>query len=154
QGFTVVTYRAETRHHLQLGATREGKLTALRHEGWEVTSRASDYNVSGTETTARMYACPNILTKVNVVHADRNTPGFMRAPPDTPYMFPLESAIDELALKLGIDPIELRRMNEPDKDPVNGHPFSSRHLLTCLERGAERFGWNGRDPRPGSMYDG
>jgi xanthine dehydrogenase YagR molybdenum-binding subunit len=154
QGFTIVTYRAETRHHMQLGATRDGRLTALRHEGWEVTSRPSDYNVSGSETTARMYACPNILTKVNVVHADRNTPGFMRAPPETPYMFPLESAMDELALKLGLDPIELRRRNEPDKDPVNGRPFSSRHLLTCLDQGAERFGWKDRDPRPAAMMEG
>ncbi len=62
--------------------------------------------------------------------------------------------MDELALKLAMDPIELRRINEPDKDPVNGHPFSSRHLLTCLDQGAERFGWKDRDPRPGSMTDG
>ncbi len=69
-------------------------------------------------------------------------------------MFPLESAMDELALKLGMDPIALRRINEPDKDPVNGHPFSSRSLLTCLDQGAERFGWNERDPRPCSMSEG
>ncbi|WP_207461184.1 xanthine dehydrogenase family protein molybdopterin-binding subunit [Azospirillum sp. SYSU D00513] len=154
QGFTIVTYRAETRHHLQLAATRDGRLTALRHEGWELTSRPSDYNVSGTETTARMYACPNILTKVNIVHADRNTPGFMRAPPDTPYMFPLECAMDELAARLGIDPIELRRINDTQTDPTNGQTFSSRHLMDCFDRGAERFGWSRRDPRPGSMSNG
>ncbi|MEX6507472.1 xanthine dehydrogenase family protein molybdopterin-binding subunit [Jiella sp. M17.18] len=154
QGFTIATYRAETRHHVQLGATREGKLTALRHEGWELTSRPMDYNVSGTDTTARMYACPNILTKVNLVHADRNTPGFMRAPPETPYMFPLECAMDELALELGIDPIELRRINDTATDPVSGRPFSSRSLMQCLDQGAERFGWKDRDPTPGSMRDG
>jgi xanthine dehydrogenase YagR molybdenum-binding subunit len=154
QGFTIATYRAETRHHLQLAATRDGRLTALRHEGWELTSRPSQYNVSGTETTARMYACPNILTKVNIVHADRNTPGFMRAPPDTPYMFPLECAMDELAIALDMDPIELRRRNEPDKDPASGLPFSSRSLIACLDQGAERFGWKDRDRRPGSMTDG
>lgn len=154
QGFTIATYRAETRHHLQLGATRAGKLTAFRHEGWELSSRPSDYNVSGTETTARMYACPNILTKVNVVHADRNTPGFMRAPPDTPYMFPLECAMDELAIALGMDPVELRRINDAVTDPVSGLPFSSRHLMECLDQGATRFGWSLRDPRPGSMTDG
>ena len=151
QGFTIVTYRAETRHHLQLGATRDGKLTALRHEGWEVTSRPSDYNVSGTETTARMYAVPNIETKVNIVHADRNTPGFMRAPPDTPYMFPLETAMDELAEKLGLDPIELRRINDTQIDPATGRRYSSRLLMTCFDQAAERFGWARRDPRPGSM---
>ena len=154
QGFTVASYRAETRHRIQLGASPDGKLVSLRHEGWEVTSRPSQYNVSGTETTARMYACPNILTRVNIVHADRNTPGFMRAPPDTPYMFPLECAMDELAHELGMDPIELRRRNEPERDPVTGLPFSSRHLMTCFDQGAERFGWTRRDPRPASMRDG
>ncbi len=154
QGFTIATYRAETRHHLQLAATRDGRLTALRHEGWELTSRPSSYNVSGTETTARMYACPNILTKVNIVHADRNTPGFMRAPPDTPYMFPLECAMDELAVELGMDPIELRRINDTQTDPVTGRRFSSRNLMACFDQGAERFGWARRDPRPGSMTDG
>lgn len=154
QGYTIATYRAETRHHLQLGANRDGKITALRHEGWEVTSRPSEYNVSGTETTARMYACPNIETRVNIVHADRNTPGFMRAPPDTPYMFPLESAMDELAARLAIDPIELRRINDAQQDPVTGLSFSSRQLMACFDQAAARFGWSGRDPRPGAMSDG
>jgi xanthine dehydrogenase YagR molybdenum-binding subunit len=154
QGFTIATYRAETRQHLQLAATRGGKLTALIHEGWEVTSRPSSYNVSGTETTSRMYACPNIATKVNIVHADRNTPGFMRAPPDTPYMFALESGMDELAYALGMDPIELRRINDTQTDPVDGRPFSSRSLMKCFDQAAEKFGWSRRDPKPGSMRDG
>jgi xanthine dehydrogenase YagR molybdenum-binding subunit len=154
QSYTIATYRAETRHHLQLGAGRDGRLTALRHEGWELSSRPSHYNVSGTETTARIYACPNILTKVNVVHADRNTPGFMRAPPDTPYMFALESAMDELAVALAMDPIELRRINDTAIDPVSGLRYSSRHLMECFDQGAERFGWSKRNPAPGSMMDG
>ena len=154
QGFTIATYRAETRHHLQLGATKDGRLTALRHEGWEVTSRPSNYNVSGNETTARMYASPNIKTKVNVVHADRNTPGFMRAPPETPYMFPLECAMDELAYRVGCDPIELRRTNDTERDPATGLPFSSRSLMRCFDAAAERFGWSNRNPDPKSMSDG
>ncbi len=154
QGYTIATYRAETRHHIQLGAARDGRLTALRHEGWEVTSRPSDYNVSGTETTARMYACPNILTKVNIVHADRNTPGFMRAPPDVPYMFPLEVAMDELAEALGMDPVELRRINDTQTDPATGRAFSSRSLLQCFDQAAARFGWADRTPQPRSMRDG
>lgn len=154
QGFTIATYRAETRHHIQLGADRTGRLTAFRHEGWEVTSRPSEYNVSGNETTARMYACPNILTKVNIVHADRNTPGFMRAPPETPYMFPLECAMDELAIELGMDPIELRRINDTQTDPATGLRFSSRKLMTCFDQGAERFGWSRRSAVPGSMREG
>ncbi|WP_419757572.1 xanthine dehydrogenase family protein molybdopterin-binding subunit [Acidisoma sp.] len=154
QGFTIATYRAETRHHLRLGADAEGRLTSLIHEGWEVTSRPSYYNVSGTESTARMYAAPNILTRVNIVHADRSTPGFMRAPPEQPYMFPLECAMDELAVTLGVDPIELRRRNEPARDPVTGLAFSSRNLMACFDAGAAQFGWKRRDPRPGSMRDG
>jgi xanthine dehydrogenase YagR molybdenum-binding subunit len=154
QGFTIATYRAETRHRVRLGASRDGRLTALIHEGWEITSRPSGYNVAGTESTARMYACPNVSTDVHVVHADRNTPGFMRAPPDTPYMFALESAMDELAHELGMDPIELRRLNDTMVDPIDGRPFSSRSLMACYDQAAERFGWRRRDPRPGSMRDG
>jgi xanthine dehydrogenase YagR molybdenum-binding subunit len=153
-GFTISTFRAETRHHVQLGATQDGKLTALSHEGWEITSRPSKYNVAGTETTARMYACPNIATKVSIVHADRSTPGFMRAPPDTPYMFALESAVDELAYALNMDPVELRRVNDTQTDPLNGKPYSSRSLMKCFDQAAARFGWSKRDPKPGSMRQG
>ncbi len=152
--YTIGTYRAETQHHLQLAAEHSGKLVALRHEGWELTSRPSKYNVSGTETTARMYACPNILTKVNVVHADRNTPGFMRAPPDVPYMFALESAMDELAEQLGMDPVELRRINDTQTDPATGLKFSSRSLMKCFDVAAKRFGWADRRPAPMSHRDG
>jgi xanthine dehydrogenase YagR molybdenum-binding subunit len=154
QGFTIATYRAETRHQIKLGATADGKLTAFSHEGWEVTSRPSGYNVAGVETTARMYACPHIATAVNVVHADRNTPGFMRAPPETPYMFALESAMDELAYELNMDPIELRRVNDTQVDPVKGIPFSSRSLMQCFDQAAARFGWAQRNAKPGSMRDG
>jgi xanthine dehydrogenase YagR molybdenum-binding subunit len=154
QGFTLATFRAETRQHLRLAAEKDGKLLALIHDGREVTSRPSGYNVSGTETTARMYACPNIATSVNVVHADRSTPGFMRAPPDTPYMFALESGMDELAHALGMDPIELRRINDTQTDPLNGKPFSSRSLMKCFDRAAAKFGWSRRNPKPGAMREG
>ncbi len=154
QGFTIATYRAETRHHLKLAATSDGKLTALVHEGFEVTSRPSKYSVSGTSITARMYACPNISTAVNVVHADRSTPGFMRAPPDVPYMFALECGMDELAYALKMDPVELRRVNDTQIDPVDGLPFSSRSLMQCFDQAAEKFGWAQRNPEPGSMRDG
>jgi len=154
QGFTIATYRAETRHRIRLGASRDGKLVSLSHEGWEVTSRPSPYNVAGVESTARMYACPNIETAVHVAHADRNTPGYMRAPPETPYMFALESAMDELAHELELDPIELRRINDTATDPVADIPFSSRSLMKCYDEAAARFGWSKRDPVPGSTRDG
>ena len=154
QSFTVATYRAETRQHVKLGAARDGKLMSYFHEGWDITSRPSGFNVVGVDATARMYACPNIATAGNVVHADRNTPGFMRAPPETPYMFGLESAMDELACALNIDPIELRRVNDTQTDPVSGLAFSSRSLMACFDQAAAKFGWSGRIPEPGSMRDG
>lgn len=154
QGFTINTYRAETHHRVRLAADRDGRLLALIHEGTEVTSRPSTYSVSGTEATARMYACPNIRTQVSIVHADRNTPGFMRCPAEVPYMFALESAMDELAHALGMDPIELRRRNDTDRDPVSGLAFSSRSLIQCFEEGAREFGWCERPEEPGTCKRG
>jgi xanthine dehydrogenase YagR molybdenum-binding subunit len=154
QGVTIVTYRAETRHQVRIGASQDGKLQALSHEGWEVTSRPSSYNVGGTVTTSRLYACPNVLTRINVVRADRNTPGFMRAPPEVPYLFALECAMDELAEKLELDPVELRKRNDTMVEPIKGLPYSSRGLVRCFDEAANKFGWNGRDHKPGSMRDG
>jgi xanthine dehydrogenase YagR molybdenum-binding subunit len=154
QGFTIATFRAETRQHVKLAATSDGKVVSFFHEGWELTSRPSGYNVAGVDTTARMYACDNIATAVNVVHADRNTPCFQRAPAETPYMFGLESAMDELAYALNMDPIELRRVNDTQVDPVSGLRFSSRSLMPCFDQAAERFGWKNRNPRPASMREG
>jgi xanthine dehydrogenase YagR molybdenum-binding subunit len=87
------------------------------------------------------------------VHADRNTPGFMRSPPVVPYIYALESAIDELAIKLDMDPVELRRVNDSMAD-ATGKPWSSRSLMKCYDEAAERFGWSKRNSRPGSMRDG
>ncbi len=154
QGFTIATYRAETRHDIQLGATADGKLTALRHEGAEISSRADPYVVGGTKTTTRIYACPNVTSLVSIVRADRNTPGFMRSPPEVPYMFALESAMDELAVKLKIDPIELRRVNDTMKEPIGDKPYTSRSLMACFDEGAKAFGWPQRSPEPRSMSDG
>ncbi|MEV4758237.1 xanthine dehydrogenase family protein molybdopterin-binding subunit [Micromonospora sp. NPDC049559] len=154
QMFTISTYRAETRQHVRLGATPDGKLQALSHRGWEISSRPDPFRVAGTESSTRLYACPNIGAAVTVVHADRNTPGFMRCPPEVVYLFALESAMDELSYALGIDPVELRRINDTMIEPVNGRPYTSRHLVECLDAAASAFGWADRDPRPGSMRDG
>ena len=154
QGFTIATYRAETQHHVRLGAGRDGKLHSLFHEGWEVSSRPDNYKVAGTETTTRVYACPNINSKVNIVHADRNTPGFMRAPPEVPYIFALESAMDELSYALDMDPIELRRVNDTQVEPINGLRYTSRHLMECFDAGSKAFGWSRRNPKPVSTREG
>jgi len=90
QGFTIATYRAETRHHIRLGAHRDGRLVGYSHEGWEISSRPDPYVVAGVEDSARVYAFGAVKTKVNIVHADRNTPGFMRSPPVVPTSTPLK----------------------------------------------------------------
>ncbi len=154
QAFTMATHRAETRHRVRLAADADGRFTALIHEGEEVTSRPDNYVVAGTDVTTRMYAVPNIASHVTVQHADRDTPGFMRAPAEVPYLFALESAVDELALALDMDPVELRRINDTKTDPVAGRPFSSRSLMQCYDAAAAAFGWRGRDPRPMSMAEG
>ena len=153
QGFTLRTFRAETRHHLKLGADREGHLTALDHESWELTSREELFATAGSDSTARLYACPNVRTKVHNVETDRQAPGFMRAPPETPYLFAMESAMDELAHKLQIDPLDLRRRNETLIETVTNKPYTSRSLLQCIDKGAELFGWSKRNPQPRSMSD-
>jgi xanthine dehydrogenase YagR molybdenum-binding subunit len=154
QGFTIATYRAETRHQIQIGADHDGKLVALRHEGEEISSRPDAYAVGGTKTTTRLYACPNVESLVSIVRADRNTPGFMRSPPEVPYMFALESAMDELAVKLNLDPIELRRRNDTTTEPIGGKPYTSRSLMACFEEGAKAFRWAERRPEPRSMSEG
>ncbi|SHJ77778.1 xanthine dehydrogenase YagR molybdenum-binding subunit [Aureimonas altamirensis DSM 21988] len=154
QGFTVSGYRAETRHHIQLGAERDGRLTAMRHEGWELTSRADQVAMGAVSMTARLYACPNIVGRVNAVAADRSTPGFMRAPGEMPYAFALESALDELAHELGLNPVELRRLNDTRVEPIAGLPYTSRSLMRCFDEAAARFGWSDRTSQPGSMRDG
>ncbi|MBV8354973.1 MAG: xanthine dehydrogenase family protein molybdopterin-binding subunit, partial [Candidatus Eremiobacteraeota bacterium] len=154
QGFTIATYRAETRHHVRLAASKKGKLRAYLHEASELCSRPSTYMNGGTDSTTRIYACPNIATKVWIAHADRNTPGWMRSPPEVPYVFPFESALDELAVELGIDPVELRRRNDTKVDPTSKLRYSSRGLMQCFDAAAKAFGWKKRKAKPGTMRDG
>ncbi|TPM11387.1 xanthine dehydrogenase family protein molybdopterin-binding subunit [Mesorhizobium sp. B2-3-11] len=154
QAFNTQTYRAETRHRIRIGASKDGRITAFGHEGWEVTSRPDPYVVGGTSATGRMYNYGSVLTHVSVVHADRNTPGYMRSPPETPYVYALENAMDEMAVALGMDPVEFRRINEPEREPIGGKPFSSRSLVKCYDQAAEAFGWSKRNAAVGSMREG
>ena len=102
-----------------------------------------------------MYAAPTRRTTHRLVALDVPTPSWMRAPGECPGMFALESAMDELAVACGLDPIELRIRNEPEVDPETGNPFSTRNLVACLREGAERFGWEGRASRaPGATGAG
>jgi xanthine dehydrogenase YagR molybdenum-binding subunit len=153
QGFTIQTYRAETRHRIRIGARGDGKIVGFIHEGQEITSRPDPYAVAGVEDSARLYHYGAVKTHVTVVHADRNTPGFMRSPPVVPYIYALESAMDEMAAKLNMDPIEFRRVNDSMTDSM-GKQWSSRSLMQCYDEAAKTFGWSGRNAKPGSMRDG
>ncbi|MFF3846681.1 xanthine dehydrogenase family protein molybdopterin-binding subunit [Streptomyces sp. NPDC002328] len=151
---STVGHRAPTVHRLRLGADADGRLTSLVHEVVTHTSRIKEF-VEQAATPARvMYACPDSRTLHRVVALDVPSPSWMRAPGEAPGMYALESAMDELAVELGMDPIELRVRNEPETEPESGRPFSSRHLVECLREGARRFGWDARDPRPGTRAQG
>ncbi|MGN6570408.1 MAG: xanthine dehydrogenase family protein molybdopterin-binding subunit [Pseudolabrys sp.] len=153
QAFTIQTYRAETRHKIHFGADRDGTIKGFSHEGFEITSRPDPYTVAGVEDSARLYDYGTVKTHVSLVHADRNTPGFMRSPPVVPYIYALESAMDELAVKLDMDPVALRRKNDSMKDTM-GKEWSSRSLMKCYDQASEKFGWSRRESKPGSMSDG
>ena len=150
QMFTIGSFRPESTHRLRVGV-KGGRLVALDHAQDGQTSRFDTFMLPGTEQTSRMYDWQAIRTAENLVRVDVNTPGFMRAPAETPGLFALESAIDEVALKAGIDPVALRLASDSDREPVEGLPWSSRSLNACLERGRDLFGWAERTPEPRSM---
>jgi xanthine dehydrogenase YagR molybdenum-binding subunit len=154
QMFAVTGYRTPTIQRVRLGATRDGRLTAIAHDVVEQTSKVREFAEQTAVATRMMYTAPNRRTTHRLTRLDVPTPFWMRAPGKCPGMYALESAIDELAVELGLDPIELRIRNEPDVDPETSEHFSSRNLVACLRDGAGRFGWDGRDPTPACRRDG
>jgi xanthine dehydrogenase YagR molybdenum-binding subunit len=154
QMFSLTGYRTPTIQRIGLGADREGRLSAITHDVEEQTSTVREFAEQTAVATRMMYAAPNRRTTHRLAALDVPTPSWMRAPGECPGMFALESAMDELAIAAGLDPIELRVRNEPGEDPEKGIPFSSRNLVACLREGAERFGWAERDPTPGVRREG
>jgi xanthine dehydrogenase YagR molybdenum-binding subunit len=148
QMFSLVGYRTPTIHRVQLGADAEGRLTAIAHDAVEQTSTGKEYAEQIAVCSRLMYAAPNRRTTHRVTALDVPPPTIMRAPGESQGMFALESAMDELAVACGLDPVELRIRNEPEVHPESGLPFSSRNLVACLREGARRFGWEPRDPTP------
>jgi xanthine dehydrogenase YagR molybdenum-binding subunit len=146
QMFAFTGYRTPTIQRIRLGATGDGRLTAIDHQVFEQTSTIREFAEQTATCTRVMYATDNLRTSHRLVKLDVPTPSWMRAPGECPGMYALESAVDELALATGIDPIELRLRNEPDAEPESGKPFSSRNLVACLRQGADRFGWSQRRP--------
>ncbi|MFJ4716249.1 xanthine dehydrogenase family protein molybdopterin-binding subunit [Streptomyces sp. NPDC088785] len=144
----VVGHRAPTLHRVRLAADRDGALLSVSHEVTTHTSRVKEFVEQAATPARTMYASPHSRTTHRVVPLDVPSPSWMRAPGEAPGMYALESAMDELATELGMDPVALRVRNDTDTEPGSGLPFSSRHLTECLREGARRFGWHDRDPRP------
>ncbi len=151
--YRVVGGRSLTEQRVALGARADGTLEALIHTGLSVMTPHNNMPEPFILGSQAAYAAPNILLKVEVTRMNMLANTFMRAPGEAVGTFALESAIDELAVQLGMDPVELRLRNEPEKDPINGRPFSSRHIAEAWRSGAERFGWADR-PAAATRRDG
>jgi xanthine dehydrogenase YagR molybdenum-binding subunit len=152
--FNNTTHRPATIQRIRIGATREGRITAIGHESW-----SGDLPGGGPEAAAYqtrlLYAGANRMTATRLAVLDLPEGNAMRAPGEAPGMMALEVAIDEMAERLGLDPVEFRILNDTQVDPENpGRHFSQRQLNECLRIGAERFGWTKRNPRPGRTREG
>jgi xanthine dehydrogenase YagR molybdenum-binding subunit len=152
--FQSAGHRPRIQQRIRLSATRDGKLTSLRQDWVNHTSILDDYKENCGEATAHMYSVPNLRITSALARRNVGSATSMRGPGAVPGLWATESAMDELALKLRLDPIELRLINEPEIDEGLKIPFSSRHLKECLSLGAEKFGWSKRDSRVGSMKRG
>src|SRR4030095_84315 len=146
--------RTPTEQRVALAANDDGKLTALIHTGFTQTTEHNNFPEQFTFPARHLYKSENIWLRQEIVHLDIVPNTFMRAPGESPGAFALESAIDELAYEIGIDPMELRARNEPEKDPVKGLPFSMRNITEAYRVGAEKFAWSKRHAVPRTVRDG
>ncbi|MEY2492496.1 MAG: xanthine dehydrogenase YagR molybdenum-binding subunit [Verrucomicrobiota bacterium] len=150
QMFDSAGQRAHTSQALSLAANHDAKLVVLRHATITHCSPVSEYAESCGLTSRMLYSCPNVQVSHRLVRLNLTTPCPMRAPGEAPGVFALECAMDELAQKLSIDPVELRLRNYADTDENEKRPWTSKHLRECYERGAKIFGWAKRNPQPNS----
>src|SRR5262245_26609052 len=149
--FQSAGHRARTQQRVRLGAAQGGKLVSLQHDYVYERSMLDDYHENCGEATAFQYSVPNLRVRFGRAKRNIGTPSDMRGPGAVPGLYATESAMNELADQLAIDPVQLRKMNEPKIDEGLNIPFSSRHLLECFDLGAEKFGWSKRIPGVGSM---
>ena len=152
--FNNTTHRPATIQRIRIGATQDGTITAIGHESW-----SGDLPGGGPELavqqTRLLYAGANRMTALRLAVLDLPEGNAMRAPGEAPGMMALEIAMDEMAERLGLDPVAFRVRNDTQVDPEHPErPFSQRRLVDCLRMGAERFGWSARNPRPGAVRDG
>jgi xanthine dehydrogenase YagR molybdenum-binding subunit len=152
--FRAVGGRTTTEQRVAIGAQADGRFNALIHGGTAAMTAHNNCPEQFTFPARHLYAAGNIKVVQRVADMDMIANTFMRAPGESIGTFALECAIDELAEQLGIDPIDLRMRNEPEKDPTSGKPFSARHLVQAYRAGAERFRWHSRDPKPGARRNG
>jgi xanthine dehydrogenase YagR molybdenum-binding subunit len=152
--FSNVGHRPRTRQRMRLGATPDGKLVSLQQDYRNHTSFTDDIRENCGEATPFLYSVPNLTVSAALLKRNVGTPTPMRGPGAVPGLFALESAMDELAIKLKMDPVQLRLGLDTLTDEESGKPFSSRHLKECLQVGAEKFGWSRRTPEVGSMRRG
>lgn len=154
QMFTAIGHRPNSVQHLRVGMSHSGELVALDHVATSTTAMEDGNLELVAFGTAGSYACPNVSTRDQQVRLNIPCPGTMRAPGSAEGNFALESALDELAYALELDPLDLRLINYAEVEPQFGMPWSSKALRTCFEQGADRFGWSQRNPEPRSMRDG
>jgi xanthine dehydrogenase YagR molybdenum-binding subunit len=148
------THRPATIQRIRIGASRDGKITAIGHETWSGDLPGGGAELAANQTRL-LYAGPNRMTATRLAVLDLPEGNAMRAPGEAPGLMALEIAMDEMAEKLGLDPIEFRILNDTQVDPEKPErPFSQRQLVECLRIGADRFGWRQRNPRPGQTRDG
>jgi len=147
-------HRPRTQQHMRLGATADGKLVSLQQDYRNHTSIGDDFRENCGEATPFLYSTANLKVTSALVRRNVGTPTPMRGPGAVPGLFALESAMDELAIKLKKDPVELRLGLDTLTDEEKNKPFSSRHLKECLQTGADKFGWSRRTPEVGSMRKG
>lgn len=152
--YRIVGGRSPTEQRVALGADADGRLTAIIHRGVTPKTRHSPMPEPFILPTQSAYASETIALEVQTCHLDMVANTFMRAPGEAVGTVALECAMDELAEQLGLDPIELRIRNEPEKDPISGRPFSSRNIVAAYRAGAERFGWDRRSPTPRARREG
>ena len=151
--FNNTTHRAATIQRIRIGATTNGKITAIGHESW--SGNLGERPEAATAPTRILYAGANRMTRLRVAHLDLPEASAMRAPGEAPGMMALEIAMDEMAEKLKLDPVAFRILNDTQVDPESPHkPFSKRQLVECLKTGADRFGWDQRLPAPAARRDG
>ncbi|WP_207456418.1 xanthine dehydrogenase family protein molybdopterin-binding subunit [Azospirillum sp. SYSU D00513] len=147
-------HRPETIQRVALGASKDGTLQAIIHEAVQESSQFENYVEIVVNWSGQQYRCDNVRLDYKLSRLDLHTPLDQRAPGAATGVPALEIAMDELAYKLGMDPVELRLKNYTDIDPNSGNPFSSKELRACFRQGAERFGWSGRKLEPRSMREG